>query len=188
MCRYVRLWFCGYGYGMRKNRRSVAVLGLLLALALVATACAGDEALSKDEYIAQGNAICEDYSAQLEAISSEFYADLPEDSTPEDFAEVFGKFIGQVTAVFEGQLADMRDLAAPEGDEELLAALYDDLEAVLGALNQLADAAATGDPATIEQLASREDPGHGGLRMASTAFDEVDMRAIEYGLIVCANS
>jgi hypothetical protein len=187
MCRYARPWFCGYGHGMRNNRRPVAVLGLLLALALVATACAGDEALSKDEYIAQGNAICEDSSAHSEAISSEFYADLPESSTPEEFAEVFAKFIGQVTAVIEGQLADLRDLAAPEGDEDLLAAIYDDVEAVLGALNQLADAAAAGDPATIEQLASREDPGHGGLRMASTAFDEVDKRLIEYGLTVCAN-
>ena len=179
---------CVYGHCMGRNLRPVAVLGLLLAFALVGAACGGDVALSKDEYIAQGNAICEDYGAQLEAISSEFYAELPEDSTPEDFAEVFGRFIGQVTAVSEGQLADLRDLAAPEGDEELLAALYDDVDAVLGALNQLADAAAAGDPATIEQLASREDPGHGGLRMASTAFDEVDMRAIEYGLIACVNS
>ncbi|MBT8193529.1 MAG: hypothetical protein HKO63_06145 [Acidimicrobiia bacterium] len=172
---------------MGKNLRPVAVLGLLLALALLGAACAADEALSKDEYIAQGNAICEDANARFEAISSEFYADLPEDSTPEKFVEVFSEFIDQVTAVSEGQLGDLRDLAAPEGDEELLAALYDDIEAVMGALNELADAAAAGDPEAIEQLASREDPGHGGLRIASTAFDEVDKQAIEYGLTVCAN-
>jgi len=172
---------------MGKNLRPVAVLGLLLALALLGAACAADEALSKDEYIAQGNAICEDANARFEAISSEFYADLPEDSTPEKFVEVFSEFIDEVTAVMEGHLADLRDLAAPEGDEELLAALYDDIDAVMGALNELADAAAAGDPEAIEQLASREDPGHGGLRIASTAFDEVDEQAIEYGLNVCAN-
>ena len=172
---------------MGKNLRPVAVLGILLALALLGAACAADEALSKDEYIAQGNAICEVTNARFEAIASEFYADLPEDSTPEEFVEVFAEFSDEGTAVSEGQLADLRDLAAPEGDEELLAALYDDLEAVLGALNELADAAAAGDPAAIEQLASREDPGHGGLRMASTAFDEVDKQAIEYGLTVCAD-
>ena len=154
---------------------------------LVGAACAGDEALSKDEYIAQGNAICEDTNARFEAISSEFYADLPEDSTPAEFVEVFAGFIDEVTAVTEGQLADLRDLAAPEGDEAMLAALYDDLEAVMGALNQLADDAAAGDPAAIERLASREDPGHGGLRVAATAFDEVDKQAVEYGLTVCAN-
>lgn len=172
---------------MGKNLRPVGVLGLLLALALLGAACTGDEALSQDEYIGQGNAICEDANARLEAISSEFYADLPEDSSPEEFVEVFSEFIDQVTVVSEGQLADLRDLAAPEGDEELLAALYDDIEAVLGALNDLADAAAAGDPAAIGQLASREDPGHGGLRIAATAFDEVDKQAIEYGLTVCAN-
>ena len=172
---------------MGKNLRPVTVLGLLLALVLLGAACAGDEALSKDEYIAQGNAICEVTNARFEEISSEFYAALPEDSPPEEFDAVFAEFIDQVTAVSEGQLADLRDLAAPEGDEELLAALYDDIEAVMGALNELADAAAAGDPEAIEQLASREDPGHGGLRIASTAFDEVDKQAIEYGLTVCAN-
>jgi len=183
----VRPRSCGYGHRIGKNPRPASVTGLLLVLALLGAACTADEALTKDEYIAQGNAICEDANARFEAISSEFYADLPEDSTPEEFVEVFSEFIDQVTAVSEDQLAELRDLAAPEGDEELLAGLYNDLEAVLGALNDLANAAAAGDPAAIDQLASREDPGHGGLRIASTAFDEVDNQAIEYGLTACAS-
>ena len=123
---------------MGRNLSPVAVLGLLLALALLGAACAGDEALSKDEYIAQGNAICEDTIAQFEALFSEFFADLSEESTPEEFAELFaGDFADQFTAVIEGQLADLRDLAAPEGDENLLAALYDDVEAALGAIQPI---------------------------------------------------
>lgn len=165
--------------------RRFGILGPLLAFALVGAACGGDEALSKDEYIAQGNAICEDGNAQLEAIILEFFADLPEESTPEEFAELFaGDSIDQFTAAIEGQLADLRDLAAPEGDENLLAALYDDLEAVLDEINQVADAAAAGDPAAIERLTS-EDPSHGRLQVAAMAFDEVNRRAIEYGLTVC---
>jgi len=171
--------------------RRFGILGPLLAFALVGAACGGDEALSKDEYIAQGNAICEDTNARFEALSSEFFADLPEDFTPEEFAEQFvGDFTDQFTAVIEDQLADLRDLAAPKGDEDLLAALYADVEAALGAINQLADDAAAGDPAAIERLAAREtdeDPSHGFLRVAATAFDEVDKRVIEYGLTVCAN-
>jgi hypothetical protein len=50
-----------------------------------------------------------------------------------------------------------------------LAALYDDLEAVLRAIPQLA-AAAAGDPTAIEQLTSNEDQGHAGLRVVATAF------------------
>ena len=169
--------------------RRFGVLGPLLAFALVGAACGGDEALSKDEYIAQGNAICEDANAQLEAIFSEFFADFSEESTPEEFAELFaGDFTDQFTAAVEGQLADLRDLAAPEGDENLLAALYDDVEGVMDEINQLADDAAAGDPAAIERLAAREtdeDPSHGSLPVAATSFDEVDKRAIEYGLTVC---
>lgn len=119
-CRYGRPRSCGYGHDIGKNLSPVAVLGLLLALALLGAACAGDEALSKDEYIAQGNAICEDTNARFEVFFSEFFADLTEESTLEEFAEMFvGDFADQFTAVIEGQLADLRDLAAPEGDQDL---------------------------------------------------------------------
>ncbi len=179
---------CVYGHWMGRNLRSVAVLGFLLAFALVVTACGGDEALSKDEYIAQGNAICEDANAQFNAIQLEF-PNLPEPSAPEEFAEpMVADFIDQFTAVLEEQLADLRALAAPEGDENLLAAIYDDLEAVARAIPQLAAAAAAGDLAAIEQLTSQEDQGHAGLRVVATAFSDLDTQAIEYGLTVCGES
>ena len=167
------------------NLRPVAVLGLLLAFALVGAACGGDVALSKDEYVAQGNAICEDTNAQFEAIALEF-ANLPDASNPEEFAEPFvADFIDQITAVLEEQLADLRALAAPVGDEDLLAAIYDDLEAVVRAIPQLGAAAAAGDLDAIEQLTSQEDQGHAGLRVVATAFSDLDIRAREYGLTVC---
>ena len=91
------------------------------------------------------------------------------------------------TPVLEEELADLRALAAPEGDEDLLAAIYDDLEAVLRAIRQLAAAAAAGDLAAIEQLTSNEDQGHAGLRVVATAFSDLDIRAGEYGLTVCGD-
>ena len=154
--------------------RRFGILGLLVAIALVTAACGGDDALSRDEYIAQGNAICEDSNAQIEAIFLEVFADFPEEPTPQQLAEVAHDITDQMTPIIEGQLADLRDLAAPEGDEDLLAALFDDVEAVLDELNQVADDAVAGDPAAIELIASDEDP-----------FDEVNTRAIEYGLTVC---
>jgi hypothetical protein len=170
---------------MGRNLRPVAVLGLSLAFALVVTACGGDEALSKDEYIAQGNAICEDASAEFIAVQMEF-ANLPDASNPEEFAEpLVAGFVDQYTAVLEEQIADLRDLAAPDGDENLLAALYDDLEAVLRAIRQLAADAAAGDLAAIEQLSSSEDQGHAGLRVVGAAFSDLASRAGEYGLTAC---
>ena len=175
-------------YGLRMGRipRSVAVMGLLLVFALAVAGCGGDDALSKDEYIAQANAICEDTYADLESIFAESAADLSADSTPEELADVLlGGFLDQYTAAMEEQLADLRALAAPAGDEIVLASFYDEVETVLGAMNQLADDAAAGDPSAMEQLTAREDPGHSGLPVVSAAFDDVDARAIEYGLTVC---
>ena len=114
---------CEYGPRMGRNLRPVAVLGLSLAFALVVTACGGDEALSKDEYIAQGNAICEDANVQFEAVNQEF-TNLPDASNPEEFAEpLAADYVDQFTAVLKEQLADLRALAAPEGDEDLLAGI-----------------------------------------------------------------
>ena len=174
---------------MGRNRRSAAVLGLLLAFALTVAACGGDEALSKDEYIAQSNAICKDTNTQFQAVFEDSVADLPDEFTPEEFAEVLvNGLLDQFTAAQEEQLADLRALAAPEGDEDLLASLYDEFETVLGEISQVADSAAAGDAAAIEQLTASQDPGHGGLPVVSAAFDDVDVRAIEYGLTVCGGS
>lgn len=178
-----------YGRRMEMNPRSVAVMGLLLVFALAVTACGGDDALSKGEYIARANAICEDTQTRLEPIFGDAVADLPAEFTPEEFAEVLvGGLLDEFTAAIEEQLVDLRALAAPEGDEILLASFYDEVEVVLGAISQLADAAAAGDPSAIEQLTAREDPGHSGLPVVSAAFNDVDKRAIEYGLTVCGES
>ena len=116
------------------------------------------------------------------------FANLPDASNPGEFAEpLVADFVDEFTAVIENQLADLRVLAAPEGDEDQLAAIYDDLEAVLRAIPQLAAAAAAGDLTAIEQLTSNEDQGHAGLRAVGTAFSDLDNRAAEYGLTVCGD-
>ena len=175
-----------YGHCMRRDRRPVAVLGLLLSFAVAGAACGGDTALSKEEYLAQANALCEEANAQLEAVQAEF-DDLPEASDVQAFADpVVADFVERFTAVLENQLADLRALAAPEGDEDLLAGIYDDLDVVARAIPELAAAAAAGDLDAIEQLTSQEDRGHAGLRLVAAAFSDLNTRANEYGLTVCA--
>jgi len=167
--------------------RRFGILCPMLAFVLVGAACGGDEALSKDEYVAQANAICREANAAVETIAAEFFANVPEEPTPEEFAELpVGDYVEEYTAVFEKQIADLRDLAAPDGDEVLLAALYDDVEARLHAVNALVAEAETGDPIAIERLTSPQELTHGALPAASTAFDEIDVRATEYGLTGCA--
>ena len=100
-------------------------------------------------------------------------------------AEYPRALLDQYTAVLEERLADRRALAAPDGDENLLAALYDGLEVVMHAIRQLAAAAAAGDLAAIEQLSSSEDRGHAGLQVVGAAFSGLSSRAGEYGLTMC---
>ena len=172
-----------------EKTRSGAVIGLLVLFALAIAGCGSGDGLPKDEYIAQANAICASTFADLEAQFAESAADLSADFTPEELAEVLlGGFLDTYIAAIEEQLVALRALAAPEGDEILLASFYDDVEAVLGAIEQLATTAAEGDPSAIEQLTARQDPGHSGLPAVSAAFEDVDKRAIEYGLTVCGES
>ncbi len=147
--------------------------GLVVAIALVAGACGDDaEALTKEEYIEQANAICAASNAQAELIFEEVTADLPDEPTPQQVAEAVVEIGTRSTPIIEAQLDDLRALRAPEGDEDTLAALFDDVEAAQEEFIQLAEDAAAGDQAAFRE----EDP-----------FADVDQRAIQYGLTVCGS-
>ena len=71
---------------------------------------------------------------------------------------------------------DLRALGAPEGDEELIERLLDDLDAAVDEFAVLVDAAAAGDEAARDYF-----DGEGG----DAAIDLVNRRARDYGLDVC---
>lgn len=152
------------------------------AMAVVAAACGnGEEALPKEQYVVEANAICQEANTKIEPVfersSTDFPEDFPDDPTPEqfgEFAEAFGGLVDELTPIFEAMLADLRALPAPEGDQETLAALLGDFEEVLDEINRSVDAAVAGDPDAIEVMFSDDDP-----------FAEVNQRAIAYGLTVC---
>lgn len=151
--------------------RHAAFLAIMVAVGLVAGACGdGEEALTKAEFIEQGNAICARANAQLDPIIGEFF-DIPDDATQQEFAGAVVETIGRFTPIFEAQLADLRELAAPEEDEDTLELLFDDLEAALEEGTQLAKDAEAGDQAAMDHLESEDfDP-----------FADVNRRAIQYG-------
>ncbi len=151
--------------------RDSGFLAVLVAVGLVAGACGnGDEALSKADYVEQANVICAASNAQAELIFEEVTADLPDEPTPQQVSEAVVEIATRMTPIIEAQLDDLRALRAPEGDEDTLAVLFDDVEAAQEEFIQLTEDAAAGDQAAFRE----EDP-----------FADVNQRAIQYGLTVC---
>jgi hypothetical protein len=168
-----------------KIYRHQAAAILITALAVLAAGCGDDsaEALSKDDYVAQANAICavtsEVVNAEFENFFATEFSDLgPE--TPEQAQTVFDAmntmFDDVITPQIEDQLSELRELAAPEEDAKALADLYDDFEGAIAEYNTTLDDAVGGDETAMEAI---------GGGSAETVYADVDQRARDYGLSVC---
>ena len=153
------------------KRNTLWLLTAVLALGLVAAGCGDDddsgddggEALTKEEYVAQGNAICEEGDKEIEAGFREV-APANQQPTPEEIETVVSETL--VPSV-QGQIDDLRALSPPEGDEETLNAIYDDAQAALDSIEA--------DP-SILSAGDSPDP-----------FADVNQRIGDYGLTACAD-
>lgn len=136
-----------------------ASLALLVVAALVLAACGGEDAPTKEEFIAEGDAICREGDEALNTAAEEQFGDLSADP-PRKQQE---QFVSEVVAAeYRSQLEQLRELTPPEGDEE-------EVDAILTSLEQLADQA-------------ESDPG--SLLDAQTA-PEAARLAAEYGFMSC---
>ena len=144
--------------------------GCAIAIALVAAGagagCGGDddeEALSKAEFIEQGDAICKKAAAEGEKEADAMFADLGPNEEPSD--EQLTTFVEDVLKPnVEGQLNDLRDLTPPEEDEDTVNAVYEKVETGLAKLED--------DPKTI---LSDEDP-----------LSDANQAAEDYGFKECS--
>lgn len=135
------------------------------ALALAASACGGEDALSKEEFQKQGNAICAKYDKQIEDIS-----------TPTSVEEV-PAYVNKALPIVERQIEDMKELNPPEEDQETFDALIAEAEKTVRAGRELGEAAEAKDDAAIEQT----------LNEGNTASDRADEHATELGLTDCVD-
>ncbi len=88
---------------MRIRRAALAVV----AIALLAAGC-GDDRLTKEEYIAQADAICKEGNEKMLALA-----------VPTGLEEV-AELAGQAIEIQEQAVADLRALKPPEADEAIL--------------------------------------------------------------------
>ena len=161
--------------------RTMIIAALAAGVGLLTAACGDDaEALSKPDFVAQANAVCQKSNDQINPIFETIYADTDEidwtDRTNELLLFVrWDEAMQQVVPIIDQQLDDIRALAPPAGDEALIDTLLADQEAAITEFAGLMKAAAGGDQAALEALdSSNEDP-----------FDDINRRAREYGLTVC---
>jgi hypothetical protein len=143
----------------------VAVAFVAGSLALAASACGGEDALSKEEFQKQGNAICAKYDQQIEDIS-----------TPTSVEEV-PAYVNKALPIVERQIEDMKELNPPEEDQETFDAMIAEAEKTVQAGRELGEAAEAEDEAAIEQT----------LNEGNTASDRADEHATELGLTDCVD-
>ena len=137
-----------------------------LALSLGAAACGGDDRLSREEYIAQADAICERVERQLQG--------LGQAESVEQFARLAERAIPIVRKSFD-------DIEALEPPEELEAKVHEWHEVNregLRALEDLPAAARARNRSETEQI----------LRKADETEQRADRLGREIGLKKCAES
>lgn len=149
------------------TRRAAAAVAAF-ALAGVAAGCGGGgggDRLSKEEYIAQADAICKQANEEIDA--------LGEPATLEEIVTLAASAI----KIQEESLAELRALKPPEEDEATLNEAYDLVEQQVEVGKQVKAAAEAGDMETIETLIAENDP----------LDEQADQIALDYGLTECGN-
>ena len=139
-----------------------------LALAGVAAGCGGgggDDRLTKEDYIAQADAICKATNEEIDALGE-----------PETLEEV-ATLAADAIKLQEDGLAELRALEPPEADEATLNEAYALVEQQVDLGRQIQEAAEAGDMEKIQELLTQGEP----------IDDQADAIATEYGLTECGN-
>jgi hypothetical protein len=123
------------------SRQSAFAVVVASALLLVAAACGGDDdRLSREELIEQGDAICADYEARIDAVGEPTNADDIE------------RYVDEVKPIVEEGTNELDNLTPPEDLEDE----YDEWIALtrtgVGSLDELKAAAAEGDEQWIQEI------------------------------------
>lgn len=135
-----------------------AVAGAVVAVVLGASGCTdeAEPAMTKAQYVEEGNEICADAADALTEAA---------DETQGDLAVQIGFVQAEVVPSIRRQIDDLRRLGYPPGDEEELDQLLDDSEDIL--------------------ILVARDPASALRTGGDTPFAAVNERFVDYGLTEC---
>ncbi len=143
-------------------------LGLLLVVAAATAAgCGGgggggDERLTKEEYIAEADAICKEANDKLDALGEPTLGN-------------FEQYISDAEGIARDQLAKLRALSPPAEDEETLNSAYDLIERQIELALEGSEALKNQDQAAFERVS-------GEIEQINAEADQI---AQDYGLQEC---
>lgn len=164
----------------------ILTIAVAVGAGLLTAACGiqGDDAaaLSKPEFVAEANAICEAGNDRLDVVFDQVWAGVEEIDfeNPDNELLIFERWqnaLIEAGPIVEQELDDIGALEPPAEDEEFIDTLLADQAAAFDEFTRLINAAADGDRAALAALDTDEDP-----------FDDIDRRAREYGLTACGES
>lgn len=144
------------------HRLLVAPLVLVLLVG-----CGGDDSLSKEEFIAEGDRLCREFEDRA--------TELEEPQSPEELTE----FLESVVSFTRQFRSDLADLDPPSGEgEDVHEAFLDAVDKTIEEAEASREAAADGDM----QLAGER------FEAASDAASSVDDELAEYGFEDCGEN
>ncbi len=123
-------------------------IALGVTAAILVAGCGGDDRLTREEFVSEADAVCEEFDQRLE--------DVPGAESADDVE----RFVDEARPVIEDGLDELRALQPPEELEEQWNAIMDNNDDALELLDDLSQAAASADEARIQELseeASRKD-------------------------------
>jgi hypothetical protein len=146
---------------MRGSGFLIAVCGA----AALAAACGGDDRLSREELVAQADAICAKHEERLDALEE-----------PESIEDVEA-FAAEARPIFEEGVEELKDLEPPEDVQEDYDRWIELSEENVAAIGNLEQAAADGDAGRVQEIVSE----------SQAKEQEADRLAQGIGLRECAN-
>jgi hypothetical protein len=138
---------------------------LVLAVLVLGAGCGGDEGLSREEFVSEAEAICDEFDQRVNEVDE-----------PESPADV-ERYVNEVRPVVENGLNELRELQPPEEFQERWDVLMARNDEGLEALDDLAQAGANGDEARVQEIS--ED--------AARRDEESDRIVLELGLEKCTS-
>jgi hypothetical protein len=150
------------------KRNALMLLGLTMAIALVAAGCGGDSddndtALTKSQFLAKGNTICEVGNKEIQnAFETSIGKGQP---TQEQLNAVV---TDSLVPSIQGQIDGIRGLGAPEGDDGQIGQILDEAELALQDVKE--------NPSLATQEGG-QDP-----------FASVNKQLNDYGLTACGST
>jgi hypothetical protein len=138
---------------------------LVLAVLVLGAGCGGDEGLSREEFVSEAEAICDEFDQRVNEVDE-----------PESPADV-ERYVNEVRPVVENGLNELRELQPPEEFQERWDVLMARNDEGLEALDDLAQAGANGDEARVQEISDD----------AARRDEESDRIALELGLEKCTS-